>query len=1034
VVQVVHAIPGRARFAVEALYGSPLLEQYLERQLAQPKAIEKVSANARTGNLLVTFTAAWNTEAIATHIEQLCRQFQEADHTGERTQFQGQRKHREHAAPAKNQPEKPWHQLAIDAAAAEWETDLASGLSAERAATQRREYGPNVLSESETRSDWSILIDQFQSLPVALLGGASVLSAATGGLVDAGVILGVVGINAIVGFLTESQSEHIVQSLQDRGDQTARVLRGGRQQTVDVAEVVLGDVLVLETGNVVAADARIITAENLSINESSLTGESIPVSKQVAALTGDDIPLAERSNIAYRGTVITGGSGQALVVATGHLTEIGKIQQMVSEAETDQTPLQEQLDEVGTQLAAIGSSICAGVFGIGLVRGYGLLEMLKISLSLAVAAVPEGLPTIATTTLALGMQDMRERHILVRGLQAVEALGSVQTICLDKTGTLTQNQMVVQQIRIGQGCLQVQQGQFSNEEGAAIAPDQTAELRRLIEVGVLCSKTAYHKAAGDDYSLEGSATENALVRMAIDHGIAVPELRDRYPCVDTYLRSKDRNVMSTVHSQADDRQLVAVKGSPEEVLERCSRWLCDGKIRPLDEQRRRQFDLDNEQMAGQALRVLGVAYKEMSADQEEPESKLIWLGLVGMADPIREGVEKFIEGFHRAGIKTVMITGDQSPTAYAIAQDLGLSRRRQTEILDSSDLSGLAPEKRKALFDKVDVFARVSPASKLEIVQALQDAGQVVAMTGDGINDMPALKAADVGVAMGSGSSSVVQDVADMIIEDNDLATLINAVSQGRTTYNNIRKSVHFLLSTNMGEIIVTTITTALGLGEPLNTMQLLWLNLVTDIFPGLALAMDPPEPDILDLPPRDPEEPILRESDFSRIATESATISACALAAYSYALLRYGKQGPKASTTLFMSLTTGQVLHTWSCRSETKSIFDRDPKLPRNPYVERAIALSLGMQLLPIFIPPLRNLLQLAVLDPVDWSVVLSTAVMALIVNESTKKGEFPVKRKKPVEQNRDRDRQDKDSQEAESRSSEESKERHQGAAAMSQ
>jgi Ca2+-transporting ATPase len=812
------------------------------------------------------------------------------------------------------------------------------------------------------------------------------------------VILGVVGINAIVGFLTESQSEQIIQSLQEGGERTAKVLRGGTPQTIDVEDIVLGDILILETGDVVAADARLSTSSNLSINESSLTGESVPVAKRVEALTGDDIPLAERNNMAYRGTVVTGGTGRAIAVATGRFTEIGKIQEMVSAADTDQTPLQQQLDEVGTQLAMIGSGICVGVFGIGLARNYGLLEMLKISISLAVAAVPEGLPTIATTTLALGMRDMRQRHILVRGLQAVEALGSVQTICLDKTGTLTQNQMVVKQVRTGQDCFEVNQGEFFHE-GEAIAPDSTEELRRLIEVGILCSETDYQAAADGDYALEGSSTENALVRLGIDTGMDVAELRDRYPTVVTNLRTEDRNVMSTVHTLDEENQLVMVKGSPEEVLERCRSWMCKGEQRPLDDPQRREFDLDNERMAGQALRVLGVAYKEMSSD-EDPETDLIWLGLVGMADPIREGVQKFIEGFHRAGINTVMITGDQSPTAYAIAKELKLSRGRQTEILDSSDLSNLAPEKRQALFDKVDVFARVSPASKLEIVQALQEAGQVVAMTGDGINDMPALKAADVGVAMGAGSNSVVQDVADMIIEDNELATLIDAVSRGRTTYNNIRKSVHFLLSTNMGEIIVTTIATALGLGEPLNTMELLWLNLVSDIFPGLALAMEPPEPDILDQPPRNPDEPILRDSDLSRIFQESATISCCALAAYSYSLLRYGGQNrQKASTTLFMSLTIGQILHTWSCRSETKSIFTRD-QLPRNPYVEGAIALSLGLQLLPMFVPPLRNLLQLAILDPLDWGVVFSTALMALIINESTKIGEFPVKRKVRAEQ----------------------------------
>ena len=995
-VQVIHAVRGRARFAVEGLYRSLPLQQYLEQELSLFEAVKTVSANVRTGNMLVTFALELPLERLTTQVDKLCFQFDQQDLLPEQTDLRRKARRKRSPEPRADQTPKAWHTLDDATVLTEFGTNVQSGLSKESVIAQQSKYGLNRLTEARRRSDFSIFIEQFQSAPVALLAGASVLSLATGGLVDAIVILGVVGINAIVGYVTESQSEHIIQSLQGGGDQTALVIRAGQRHRVDVEDLVPGDLLILETGTVVAADGRLTVANNLSINESSLTGESIPVSKQTESLSANNIPLAERSNMVYRGTVITGGEGRAVVVTTGRFTEIGKIQQMVSEAETKDTPLQQQLDEVGTQLAGGSSAICAGVFGIGWLRGYGLLEMLKISISLAVAAVPEGLPTIATTTLALGMQDMRKRQILIRGLEAVEALGSVQTICLDKTGTLTENQMVVRQVRTGQGCFDVKAGQFTNENDETVAPDNAAELQRLIQVGVLCSETDYIAEEDGSYSLEGSSTENALVRLGIETGLDVPDLRNRLPCVATNLRSKDRNVMSTVHSQEDGSTLAMVKGSPEEILERCHSWMSEGEVRPLEDDQRRRFDLDNEQMAGQALRVLGMAFKEMTDDQEDPESELTWLGLTGMADPIREGVQEFIEGFHQAGINTVMITGDQSPTAYAIAKDLQLSRHRQIEILDSTDLSNIDPEKQQALFDKVDVFARVSPASKLEIVQALQAAGKVVAMTGDGINDMPALKAADVGVAMGSGSTGMVQDVADMIIADNNLETLISAVGQGRTTYNNIRKSVHFLLSTNLGEIIVTTATTALGLGEPLNTMKLLWLNLVTDIFPGLALALEPPEPDILDQPPRDPKEPVLQESDFSRIAFEAMVISLCALAAYGYSLLRYG-QGTKANTSLFMSLTIGQILHTWSCRSETHNIFDRQA-LPRNPYVEGAIALSLGLQVLPMAIPPLRNLLQLAILDPMDWSVVLSTALLALVINESTKKGEFPVRKKDKV------------------------------------
>ena len=500
---------------------------------------------------------------------------------------------------------------------------------------------------------------------------------------------------------------------------------------------------------------------------------------------------------------------------------------------------------------------------------------------------------------------------------------------------------------------------------------------------VLCSESEIIQENGED-EVKGSATENALIYMAMAAGMDILELRNQHPLIKTYPRDEDRNIMTTVHKSEDEQLLVAVKGSPEEVLEICTSQLKDSEVVDLTDDDKQGLELENERMAGKALRVLGVAYAYVNNLDENPEHDLIWLGLTGMADPIREGVADLMEQFHKAGIDTVMITGDQSPTAYAIAKKLNLSRNSQLEILDSADLAQVGSEKLEALCEKVDVFARVSPADKLQIVQALQSKGKIVAMTGDGINDTPALKAANVGVAMGSGKANVVKEVADVVIEDDRLETMINAVSRGRTIYNNIRKSVHFLLSTNLSEIMVTTATTALGLGEPLNTMQLLWLNLVSDIFPGLALAMEPPEPEVLNRPPRDPDRPIIQRSDFERIALESGVISASALTAYGYGRLKYG-QKPQASTILFMSLTLGQVLHTISCRSQTHSIFDRD-KLPDNPYVDGAVVGSAALQLLPIFIPPLGNLLQLAPLDPLDWLVVASSAGLPLVINETTK------------------------------------------------
>ena len=969
-IETVHRLLGRIRYQIPKLYRAAALGHHLEAQLAQHAEVYSVTANPLTGRMLVIFDPD-QTDRIAELIEKALHHYQPPESTAPKS-----------SPSAPSQPAPRWHSL--DSQAICQRLDASDqGLTADMVSERQQQYGANQLIESQPRSEWSILAEQFQSLPVALLGGAAVLSTATGSLVDAAVILGVVGINAAIGYFTESQSEQIIRSLQGE-EQPAQVVRAGQVQTVPAAEIVPGDMLVLEAGQVVAADARLIAATRLRVNESSLTGESIAVKKQVQPLAGEDLPLGERDNMVYKGTLITEGNGRGVVVATGSATEIGQIQRLVGETRAEATPLQRQLDEVGSQLVWLGGSVCGGVFALGLLRGYGMLPMLQTAVSLAVAAVPESLPTIATTTLALGMGDMRDRHMLMRGLQAVEALGSVQTICLDKTGTLTENRMVVREVHLDKS-LEPRRQQFLGQ--TAVGVDDCDELRWLLWVGVLCSESEVVRQDGD-YCLRGSATENALVQMAIDANIDVAALRQRYPRQRTYLRSQDRNIMSTVHSDGD-QFFAAVKGSPVEVLECCQFWLREGQVQSLDNSQRRTLELDNERMASKALRVLAMAYKQMDSDQEDPEQGLIWLGMTGMADPIRPGVDGLIQRFHQAGIKTVMITGDQSPTAYAIAKELHLSRHRQTEILDSSDLAGLPPEKRQALFDKVDVFARVSPASKLEIVQALQEVGQVVAMTGDGINDMPALKAADVGIAMGTGGSNVVHDVADVVIEDDNLQTLINAVSRGRTTYSNIRKSVHFLLATNMGEIIITTLTTAAGLGEPLNTLQLLWLNLVTDTFPGLALAMEPPEPDVLSRPPRDPQTPILQRSDFTRIGLEAATLSLGALAAYSYGLMRYG-QGPKANTTLFMSLTISQVLHTWSCRSENHSLFSPQ-SLPRNPYVEAAIAASLGLQLLPVVFPPLGQLLRLAPLDPLDWSIVAASALLSLGVNESTKAANLP-------------------------------------------
>ncbi|MEO1403513.1 MAG: cation-translocating P-type ATPase [Cyanobacteria bacterium J06635_1] len=879
------------------------------------------------------------------------------------------------ASPGYEYPQANWHQIEVSAVVTCLQTSPTVGLSEADAKTNLKKYGPNALSEVAHRSNLKIWVTQFTTLPVALLTAASGLCLFTGGTVDAAVIMGVVGINATIGYLTESQSEKIIRALKARGEQMTCVVRGGQTQKIATTEVVPGDLLILQAGSFVDADARVIDSQGLTINEAALTGESIPVEKTTNVLTTEGISLAGRTNMVYKGTLVTGGQGVAIATTTGPNTELGKIQQLVETTPATDTPLQSQLDTVSKQLVWLSSAVCVLVFGMGVLRGYALLPMLKIAISLAVAAVPEGLPTIATTTLALGIREMRQRHIFIRTLNAVEALGAVQTICLDKTGTITENKMVVSDVQVG-----------ADNKGT----NNTTATDRLMQVAFLCSDAQIKPQLNGPPIITGSATETALIDMAVVANVDVVTLRHQFPLLSTYPRTQTHPVMSTVHQvtapspEAAAQTLIAVKGSPATVLSRCDRWQQGETMPPLTAAAREQIGLSNQQLAGKALRVLGFAYGQgPPAGKAESafENNLIWLGLVGLYDPIRAGVPDFIEAFHRAGVKTVMITGDQSPTARAIAETLQISHQAQMSVLDATDLGSLPPGNS---FEQVDVFARVNPAHKLEIVQALQATGQVVAMTGDGINDTPALKTANVGIAMGAGSIDGVHEVADVVIADNNLKTLIDALSRGRTTYNNIRKSVHFLLSTNLSEIIVTAVITTLAIGAPLTVMQLLWLNLVTDVFPGLALALEPPEPEVLTQSPREPQEPIIKATDFGRIGFESTVISLSALGAYGYGLWQYGAS-PQAGTILFMGLTIGQIVHTLSCRSE-KYRFWNTQALPFNPYVVGAIALTLILQVLPMTIPSLSHLLELTPLTLLDWLMVALCALLPLLINEGSK------------------------------------------------
>jgi Ca2+-transporting ATPase len=896
--------------------------------------------------------------------------------------------------PVAHSPESPpdWHLLPVETILLELDTSAEVGLSQPQADHQLQRYGPNSLPESAPRSQVGLFVDQFKSLPVGLLAIAATISVATGGLADAVVIMGVVLINSLIGYTTESHSDRIIRSLKHLVQPTALVLRESQVQNLRPADIVPGDLLVLRPGTYIPADARVIQAQHLQVDESALTGESLPVSKTSDSLLQAEVPLADRSNMVYMGTLITGGQGLAVVVATGRWTEMGQIQTLVGSAALPETPMQRQLDQAGGQLAFLSSAVCGVVFGVGMLRGYGWLEMLKSSISLAVAAVPEGLPAVATTTLALGIRTMRRQKVLIRRLDAVEALGAVQSLCLDKTGTLTINSMTVVEVQTNGQHFYLEEGRLQSAP-ERIAPENDPQLQKLMQVVVLCNEcevqldleqNADEKPNWDVLTVQGSPTEMALIHVALASGCNVMELRQQYPLVQIQHRSEQQNFMLTLHRNSAEKYFVAVKGNPNEVLALCEWHLVDNRVTALTQAQRLAIELENERMGGEALRVLGVAYGHTDTLDMTGQESLVWVGLVAMMDPIRPGVKELIPVFHQAGIETIMITGDQTPTAYAIGKALNLSQGEQLQILDSAHLAALDPEVMKTLCDRVHVFARISPAHKLQIVQALQQAGKVVAMTGDGINDAPALKAADIGIAMGNTGTDAAREVADVVLEDDNLATMAIAVSQGRTIYNNIRKSVHFLLATNLSEILVMLAGTTLGIGQPLNPMQLLWLNLVTDIFPGLALALEPPEPDVLRQAPRDPQEPIIPQQDFQRIAWEASTLTASALAAYGYGIQRYGIS-PQSSTIGFMSLTLAQLMHALSCRSQTRQLLSPQP-LPPNPYLAISLGGSIALQLLSAAVPGLRQLLRLAPIRAVDALVIGSSAIVPLLVNEATK------------------------------------------------
>jgi Ca2+-transporting ATPase len=1025
-VRVRSAVPGRFRLWVPGLYRNGELGRTLERGLNGSKSGRTVSANVLAATVLVITPKDAAPDALIHEVETLLQRFAgdnaigldelaQRGHVrpkhlmlndssgplfelprfsfslkakGEKKQKAPKKRNGADRALGEEQSSHAWHTLDRARVIELLQLGSDQGLSDEQAKQRLQRYSANVLTQVQKKSALAMFMGQFKELPVLLLAGSTVLSMLTGGVADGLVILGVIVINGVIGFVTENTAERTIASLTREDAPDVEVCRQGEWLRVPIEEIVPGDVIRVYPGALVPADARLLAVHDLSVDESALTGESVPVGKTTKVIGDPDLPLADRTNMIYRGTFVTGGSATALVVATGRATQVGQLQQMVGEVERPETPMQKQLRDLGERTMIIAGAVCGGVFLLGLVRGQAMGTMIRTAVSLAVAAVPEGLPTVAITTLALGIRKMKSHHVLVRRLDAIETLGAVQVLCFDKTGTITESRMQVVQASAADEMLSISSGKIKATAGELARTDRR-ELELMLDVSALCSDTQLVDNGSGGMKANGSSTEAALVDFAIAAGLDVAELRQRYPNVKTEARTESRKLMATFHERPGKRgYLLAVKGSPLEVLDRCSTWLCRGEVVPLTEDSRRIIRRQNERMASEALRVLGMAYAEHDSEQPSSDSDLTWLGLTGLADPPRPGLPALFDKFRKAGVRSVMITGDQSATAYAVAKQIGLAVDGELRTLDSVELENMDPDVLAELAPQVQVFSRVSPRHKLRIVQALQKSGLVVAMTGDGINDCPALKAADIGVAMGGAGGTVAREVADVILETDDLGGMLTAIEHGRVIHADIRKAVRFILSTNTSEILLTLLSVAAGFGEGMSPMQLLWINLISDIFPELALAVQPPEDDVLLQPPRDPEAKMFSKQELRHIGIEGSLLTAGAMSVYAYGIGRYGLS-PQAQTVSFVTLATAQLLHAFSTRSAKHTIFEANPTA-HNKYIPMAVGGGIALTVVMQVIPGARRVFGSTLMPPIDWAIAAVGAVGPLLANEMVKAARF--------------------------------------------
>ena len=861
-----------------------------------------------------------------------------------------------------------------------------TGLSEKEARKKLLEHGPNLLEEKKGVSPVKMLLGQFTDVMVLILLACMVISAFMGEITEAITIVAIVVLNAILGFVQEFRTEKTMEALKSLAAPEAKVMRNGKQVNIPAEQIVPGDVVILETGDRVPADAVLLDSIGLQVDESLLTGESVP-SEKTAAVAGKLPDGADKRSMVYMGTVVTGGRARALVHATGMNTEMGGIADLIRNIEDEQTPLQRRLAHLGKLIVVGCLIICAIVAAAGILRGEDAFSMLLSGISLAVAAVPEGLPALVTIALALGVQRMLKRNALIRKLPAVETLGCAGVVCSDKTGTLTQNKMAVRKIYTGERLVEVKDDhgeQIFLYGGRSLEPLKDSILKLTLEIGALCNNAGLiseqpknmenmislrSKPAAVKWEYTGDPTEGALLLASTKAGLTPDALGAVYFRVDELPFDSDRKCMSVVCDNHKGETFVFTKGAPDELLKKCSRIHGSQGVAVLAHEYRARILRMNDTMAGDALRIIAVAYKKLNSRvyrKEELESDLIFAGLIGMLDPPRKEAAEAVLKCRLAGIKPVMITGDHKLTALSIARELDIYREGE-KVLTGMELDAMDESMLEKVADDVSVYARVSPKHKLMIVRALKKLGHIVAMTGDGVNDAPAVKEADIGVAMGLTGTDVTKEASSMVLLDDNFATIIAAIEEGRVIYNNIRKFIRYMLACNIGEVLTMFLGMLAGLPIPLLPIQILWVNLVTDGLPAVALGFDPPERDVMKRRPREPGESIFSNGLAAIILFRGVLIGLTTLAVFATMLYFTGDVG-MARTGAFVTLVLTQLIHVFECKSETKSIFQIP--LLNNLYLVFAVICSLIMILGVVYVPALQNVFKTVPLDLNGWLI----------------------------------------------------------------